>query len=73
MEITDKEYNKLKRFWDTAHRAKRKWEEKNKEKRKEYMRQWQKSHKEHLSEYQKKYRQKVDNTTTADIIGESKC
>lgn len=48
MEINEKEYTKLKRFWDTAHKSQRKWATKNREKLNAYMR-----------EYRKK--QKVDN------------
>lgn len=55
MEINEKEYTKLKRFWDTAHKSQRKWATKNREKLNAYMR-----------EYRKK--QKVDNEKESVII-----
>lgn len=58
MEISEKEYKKLLGAYDNMRKAQRKWQQKNAEKRKAYMKQWQREHKEHLSEYQKEYRQK---------------
>ena len=37
MEISEKEYAKLKQFWDTMHNAQRKWAKKNREKLNAYM------------------------------------
>lgn len=71
--ISEKEYNRLKKFWDTMHKAQRKWGEKNKEKRKEYMRQWQQKNREHLREYQKKYYGGIDNKNKQAIIGDEQC
>lgn len=73
MEISKQEYEKLKKFWDNGHKAQRKWEERNKERRKEYMKQWQQKNKEHIKEYQKKYYGRVDNETKPVIIGEEQC
>lgn len=74
MEITDKEYNKLKNFWDTMHKAQRKWNEKNKDKLKDYQREYSKNNRERLREYhreyQKKYRKNLDNENKQAIIGE---
>lgn len=56
MEISEKEYAKLKKFWDTMHNSQRKWAMKNREKLNAYMR-----------EYRKK--QKVDNENKSVIIG----
>lgn len=58
MEITEKEYYKLTNAYASMRKAQRKWEEKNKDRRKEYIKQWQREHKEHLSAYQKEYRQR---------------
>lgn len=60
MEINEKEYTKLKRFWDTAHNSQRKWVKNNREKLNAYMR-----------EYRKK--QKVDNENKSVIIGDEQC
>lgn len=73
MEINEKEYAKLKKFWDTMHSAQRRWEDKNKDKRKEYMKQWQQKNREHIREYQKKYYGKVDNENKSVIIGDEQC
>lgn len=58
MEISEKEYNKLVKFYNTMYKAQRKWREKNSEKMREYMKQWQQTHKEHLATYQKEYRKR---------------
>lgn len=58
IEITEKEYNKLLKAYNTMYKAQRKWREKNKEKQKEYMKKWQQEHKLHLVEYQRAYRKR---------------
>lgn len=60
MEINEKEYERLKNFWDTMHSAQRRWRDKNKDKMNAYMR-----------EYRKK--QKVDNENKSVIIGDEQC
>ena len=46
MEINEKEYTRLKKFWDTAHKSQRKWAMKNREKLNAYMREYRKKQKE---------------------------
>lgn len=69
MEISEKEYKKLLSAYKVQRKAQQKWSEKNKEKRKLYMKEWQQTHKEHLAEYRKKYKQmKLDNGEKQDNI-----
>lgn len=69
MEISEKEYQKLLSVYKVQRKAQQKWGEKNKERRKLYMKEWQQTHKDHLAEYRKKYRQaKLDNEKKQDNI-----
>lgn len=58
MEISEKEYKKLLSAYKVQRKAQQKWSEKNKERRKLYMKEWQQTHKEHLATYQKEYRKR---------------
>lgn len=54
--ITEEEYNKLKRAYETYVSPQKKYREKNKEYYKEYHRKWQQDNKEKISQYQKEWR-----------------
>lgn len=53
MEISEKEYKKLLNAYKVQRKARQKWDEKNKERRKLYMKEWQQTHKDRLAEYRK--------------------
>lgn len=72
--ITEKEYAKLKKAYDTITKAQKKYRDAHKDYYKEYHKKWQQENKEHLSQYQKQRRldKKPVDITGDDGILETK-
>lgn len=69
--ITEEEYNKLKRTYETYVSTQKKYREKNKDYYKEYHRKWQQNNKEKISQYQKEWRarkKQIDFNSNSDML-----
>ncbi len=71
IQISQAEYNKLKKLVETYVTPQKRYREKNKEYYREYHRKWQQDNKERVSQYQKAWRQAkktIDNKTNDGIV-----